>query len=249
MNSTPDYMKHVLAVFGAYLAITVAGLLYVSRVRGIRYGEPGFVEAMVPFLLVLVVFAIASFLVYTKKRPTRFTVPTNYLYYALMLVPLLGVLAYYWSMRFTPTAAFLLPLVGTACVGVGEELVVRGMLLKEFLRKHSALRSALISGLIFGAAHAINILGGSPLRLVATQLVSTTVVGVCYGLLYARTQNIVLLAVEHALWDYIMLSGATKEIPVLGLIMVGLLALRLILTFVLAFDLKRTAGPVLVDAA
>ncbi|WP_022869134.1 hypothetical protein [Schaalia vaccimaxillae] len=87
-----------------------------------------------PFLLVMAGLALVSFFIYTKKRPAHFVGRHNYFYYAILVVPLLCVVGYFWAKEFAFTPAFFMPLVGTICIGIGEELLVRGMMFKELLR-------------------------------------------------------------------------------------------------------------------
>ena len=68
---------------------------------------------------------------------------------------------------------------------------------------------------------------------VLMQLAATFVAGLFYVLMFDYTRNIYLLIIMHSLWDYILFSGATKQIPVYTILMGILQAAEIVIMLVL----------------
>jgi len=95
------------------------------------------------------------------------------------------------------------PFVGT---GMFEEILVRGLILKILLltmghSKKGIINACIISSAIFGFAHIVNLIHGTELLSIATQIVYATFIGVFYAALFLRTKT---------LWVPILLHGLTN---------------------------------------
>ena len=86
-------------------------------------------------------------------------------------------------------------------VSIIEELYVRGLLLNLieklfFRRKNCTLLAIIISSVIFGVGHIFGVLGDSILVIV-TKVVWTTAMGIYFGTIYKKTNNLWIPIILH----------------------------------------------------
>ncbi|MGM0553485.1 MAG: CPBP family intramembrane glutamic endopeptidase [Pseudomonadota bacterium] len=93
--------------------------------------------------------------------------------------------------RSLPGAVLLISLLA----GVGEELLVRGVLQGWLAGHWPAEWAILAAALVFGLAHAIS-------RL---YFVFATLIGLYLGWVYHLTDNLLVVAVAHAIYDWIVI--------------------------------------------
>lgn len=156
--------------------------------------------------------------------------------FLVIFLPLAALTLYYLLTNGSFTYAFIAPLAVTLLVGVAEETMFRRILFIRLLglfQERGSKKALLISAVCFSLLHAVNILGGSPAPQVLMQLAATFVAGLFYVLMFDYTRNIYLLIIMHFLWDYILFSGATKQIPVYAVLMGILQAAEIVIMLVL----------------
>ena len=113
------------------------------------------------------------------------------------------------STKFT-IASFLIIVIGNLLVGAFEEILLRGFVFNELLEHYSPIRSAVISGIIFGLAHVFNFLVSEPAAVVS-QLVYAFFLGVFFAAIYYVTKDIWSVILIHGLIDTV--SVLTKGVP------------------------------------
>lgn len=99
-------------------------------------------------------------------------------------------------------------------VGIGEEFLARAVsaetLLEHYGLTHKGIvKACVVSGLIFGAMHIVNIFDAGA-ESVAMQVVTTTGAGMVFGAIYFRSGNIWAGVILHALWDASLLAATTS---------------------------------------
>ncbi len=104
------------------------------------------------------------------------------------------------------------------CIGLSEELLMRGTVTELMLRRYGDTRkgiwmSVIIGSLLFGGMHITNIFAGQGLMATLAQVVVTAFMGFTFNAVYVRHRNIYSVMILHALldfvtiWDYGMVSG------------------------------------------
>lgn len=100
-------------------------------------------------------------------------------------------------------------------VGVGEEFLARAVtgetLLEYFGLDHAGIvKACVVSGVIFGLMHVVNLFSGVDASSVAMQVLSTAGAGMFFGAIYFRCGNIWASVVLHMLWDASLFAATTS---------------------------------------
>ena len=95
-------------------------------------------------------------------------------------------------------------------VGIGEEVLFRGLLLNNFLdvwkdTKNGTLRAVWVSAAIFGAVHLLNMVVAPPLT-VLVQTINAASAGVLFAAIYIRCRNLWSVIIVHTLVDWLALA-------------------------------------------
>jgi len=89
--------------------------------------------------------------------------------------------------------------------GLWEEVAFRGVVIPLLSRKYKKILTILISGIIFGLAHAFNIIGvllsGRPHIDTLFQVIYTTLLGFSMGYMYIKTKSLLPSIIYHYLID------------------------------------------------
>jgi membrane protease YdiL (CAAX protease family) len=134
--------------------------------------------------------------------------------FVLAFVPVLGNLA---GGITVSDPGQLLGFAGLALIsGVVEEIVFRGLILRALLPT-GRLRAAVISAVLFGAMHSLNVLSISSPAYAALQVAYATAIGFGYAALVIFTGTLWPLVMAHALTNFagfIAAGGAGGNGPV-----------------------------------
>ncbi|MGN0341832.1 MAG: type II CAAX prenyl endopeptidase Rce1 family protein [Roseburia sp.] len=98
-------------------------------------------------------------------------------------------------------------------VGFAEEIFLRGIALNVLVDRFSKTRkgvlgAVLISSVVFGLAHFVNLLAGANLESVCVQVIQAGILGVILAAIYLRSNNIWITIIIHALTDWASLMGS-----------------------------------------
>ncbi len=115
----------------------------------------------------------------------------------------------YHTFTFSGPFALLLALVVYAAVGLTEEVCCRGILLsiwQKYFQKHknSKMKAALISSIVFGAVHLINLANGfsvSNIIYTLSQIFFATMYGMFFAALMFKTKSLWFCALFHGMID------------------------------------------------
>jgi hypothetical protein len=103
-------------------------------------------------------------------------------------------------------------------IGVYEEFLCRGWLFNEFIErfgntKKQVLLSIILSSLIFGGIHFINVFTTSQGLLVTlAQIIQASASGMFLASIYYKNKNILSVIIPHALYDFAILLGSSSLI-------------------------------------
>lgn len=112
--------------------------------------------------------------------------------------------------RFAGSAALGWFTLSMISVGIFEEVLFRGVLLDAIRRAvcgRTALRAALVSSVVFGLAHLVN-LPRQGVGSTLVQIVYATLIGVFFAAVRIRSQSLIAVVVLHALLDWSFYLGS-----------------------------------------
>lgn len=98
--------------------------------------------------------------------------------------------------------------------GIGEEFIFRGVLVSTLMRqwkdRNKFRAAALVSGIVFGLAHAANVLvGADPLRTLL-QVIGSISVGAVFTAVYLRSGSLLPCMFYHTVHDIIAIAGESE---------------------------------------
>lgn len=126
----------------------------------------------------------------------------------------------------------------TLSIGMAEEIYFRGIICNMWLEK-GIVKAMVVSAVLFGLCHLLNIAGGASLEATALQICFAFIYGLVFALLFAVGKSIVPCVFLHALHDFcsfISADGSMTFNIVLGSIQF------VILMIYFAYLLKTNVG-------
>jgi len=123
-------------------------------------------------------------------------------------------------------------IIGYACVaiftGIAEEVVFRGMAVREIAMNYGWLIATIIGGVFFGAAHVITKLRNITIVEVFWILIASMLVSFLFVAMYRRSQSLWLPIGFHMAWNFclkgvmgITMSGAETKVGILNVELSG----------------------------
>ncbi|MFF8513493.1 CPBP family intramembrane glutamic endopeptidase [Streptomyces sp. NPDC015492] len=147
----------------------------------------------------------------------------------------------YSNLAAQPAAMVVALLAMTACVGIGEELMFRGIGVQVFKKAgFSEGRVALWSSVVFGAVHLSNAIGTGSQAVLQAIVVATS--GYFFYLCLRAGTTLLLPMLVHGLWDFSLVSNSVGSDPKLSAGMVLPIILQVVLIVVLLLR-RRSIEP------
>ncbi|WP_439693813.1 CPBP family intramembrane glutamic endopeptidase [Curtobacterium sp. SP.BCo] len=169
-----------------------------------------------------------------------------------LTAPLLSVIAtgiLYATVPWSELSAGIITvvLVGSICVGIGEELFFRGILLTALRANHSEFFALIVSSVLFGIAHVVGYLvAGLPLGLILFQVAFLSMNGALFYAARRATGKLWAPMVLHGLNDaalFLQTSGRSDQAPdtpASGFIELALIALSVVISISVLRETIRT---------
>ncbi len=207
MNLTKREKMAVLATF-IYMLIMSTGMYVLKHVYHIDYGQPQMVTVLNYFLP----FAVGSSLIiyFLFFRGTAFKKPQFNWWLAELFVAsvLLAAFQFGFGDYSGKDMALIWAIIGsTFMVGIGEEMLFRGIIFTAFREKRGIYIGVLMSAFIFGFLHCTNLFAGATLGHTLLQMVSASLSGIVFAWVFYKTQNIIPAMICHWFWDMCLLIG------------------------------------------
>ncbi|WP_428540766.1 lysostaphin resistance A-like protein [Profundibacter sp.] len=207
---------NALLLAALYTAIIGVGMYVSLHWAGYAYGDPYFVRVLSwveLVLLALAVFWIRAFYNWPEVGMGKIADARELLW----LLPPGVIIVWGWIVLLSHIqlpgerlGVFALVGLTTLLVGISEELVYRGVVLRGFLKNGSVWVAMLVSAVTFSLLHSVNYFGGVNGAGVVAQLKFTFLVGLVYAPIAIRLGAIWPLMVLHWLWDFLLIGGLTS---------------------------------------
>ncbi|WP_301420357.1 CPBP family intramembrane glutamic endopeptidase [Mammaliicoccus lentus] len=110
----------------------------------------------------------------------------------------------------TNVQTLMLIVIANLLVGAFEEILCRGIIFSQLLKKYSPIKAAFISSLIFGLAHLMNLTISDDFLAVFLQVIYAIFVGIFFAAIYYVTKSIWSVIALHGLVD-LSSSLSTQE--------------------------------------
>lgn len=227
--------KHwlVILVYLVSLALLLRGAIHVSY----SYGDPRMVagfwstELLVALMLLLATLAFFPAARIGLRWP-HLDKPWQLLPLLLLVGSAMGVWVF---VRVTLHPAIMLDnklslkiLRTTLLVGVSEEWMYRGLLLAALSRWFGLRRGALVSLLLFGALHLLNMISGLTLVYGMLQFGMTILIGATFVLAAIGSRSLLIPMLMHGIYDFCVIDtlstvqAGAKSWPILIVSVMGL---------------------------
>lgn len=100
-------------------------------------------------------------------------------------------------------------LLNTLLVGFSEEVMFRGVLFRALLTQYRVWSAIIVSSILFGAVHILNVFNTGDLGGALMQSVPAGMSGILFVAIVIRTGSIWPAIIYHALWDCILFAMLT----------------------------------------
>ena len=187
-------------------------IVYLSQniLRNIFVNMLAINELIATLITVMVFGALAIFLVkkdnYFKVRCTSKTCIT-YIIIVTLILSVINLFPFDLSIGITTLSVLFTMLF----VGLMEELIFRGCIYKICDEKWGDPKAVILSSVLFGLIHIINVLNDDIL-MVVLQMVYATCIGIVYAMLMYKKQGIILCILAHAIINIAGNLGATETV-------------------------------------
>jgi membrane protease YdiL (CAAX protease family) len=147
-------------------------------------------------IILAVVFGLLTFMLGWQSVEPNAGKPQSTL--PIVIALLIAALPFALGLRIEQAGWFAFIVLMELVVGFSEELVFRGLVLQALLAKGRML-ALLVSSLLFGAVHLVNILYGSAVPITLLQVLGASVFGFGLGAVVLRTGALWPAMLIHAL--------------------------------------------------
>lgn len=120
----------------------------------------------------------------------------------LPVLYIVGGLGFATLLGLPPLSVLSLILLNTLLVGFSEEVMFRGVLLQAFRRVSSVWTAVLLTSVVFGAIHSLNVFVTGDLKAAVIQSTAAFLSGLMFIALRLRTGSLWPGILVHGLWDF-----------------------------------------------
>jgi membrane protease YdiL (CAAX protease family) len=150
--------------------------------------------------------------------------------FAVMIAMLLSLFPHIAQLNEVPSIAVLLFVV-PALIGLTEEIMFRGVLLRAAMARFSVFNSMLISATLFAFMHGIIGIGGQPGLITVQQIAFAFLVGIFLAPIAIATGTLWIVVIWHAVWDMLVyasqLVGIVHHYALIGIMVQALVSVWL----------------------
>ena len=233
-----NYVLFTVIMTVVFLLITefviwgAGGSILYDAITNYPLGSKVIGQAILAVLVLIVMLLFRNSYVFTQERQkfgTGLLYGLFYILFGIVITILFGLVSDAFK---NPKAVLNL---GIMCflIGMCEEFLCRGWLLNEFLEKFGKSKkgvwySIIISGLIFGLMHIMNVGAGQSIPSTIIQVMGAAATGIVFGVIYYKTKNIWAVVFLHAFWDFASLlnmiapvydkAEVTTNITIVGMV-------------------------------
>ena len=204
-----NYLLLVYALSCLLMNYSLAGLLYVEKMIALSLILPGILAILIPFYFLSRRSAIGFAREFSFARPDLKTSALVVVIAIAVIIPVeafssvfermwapdADYISFVLSIKPKGTVSFLLVALGIVIVAaIAEELLFRGFVQKIFRRNMGGPLAVVLAGLLFSLSHF-----NPPV------IPGVAALGILFGYLFHRTQNLWYPIIAHAIYNLVML--------------------------------------------
>ncbi len=200
--------KVALIATAVYMLIMTTGMIVLKNVYHLDYGTPQMVEVLIYFTFVAVTSSLIFYFIFFKGTAFKKVKFNLWILEFAIAALILAFLQIYFGNYKGKDMSLVWQIVATTfMVGIGEEMLFRGIIFNGFKEKRGVYPAILISAAIFGFLHITNIAGGAPIGATLKQMGSAGISGILFAWVFYKTKNIVPTMMYHWVWDMFLILG------------------------------------------
>jgi len=222
IKTKTEDQKNALVLAILYTIIIGIGMYISLHWAGYQYGNPKFVRVLFwveIVLLALSLFWVKTYYSWTSIGLAKITNKKELLWFfppATLIIYIILVFLSNIKIQDGDFGLFILVGLTTLLVGISEEIVYRGVVLRSFFKNKNVWIAMIISAVLFSLLHAVNYFGGVSINGMFSQLLGTFILGALFFAPIAiRLGSLWPLIIFHWLWDFILIGSqlTTNGIP------------------------------------
>lgn len=192
-----------------YLALgTIAHFTNLSNV-----GLEGLANLVLTIIAVILLSVMGWWSIVGFRPPDQ---PADLLYFVVPFLP--AVVSLLAGVELKNVLVVTQLLIITLMVGFAEEAIFRGLMLNA-LKSRGTWTAVIVTSLLFGLSHSLNVLSGKNLADVLVQILYALAIGFAFAALVLKKGIIWPLVLAHFLIDFTAMIGRTDFSPVLNSIL------------------------------
>jgi membrane protease YdiL (CAAX protease family) len=230
---------------GTFIAARMSGKSFEAIISGEfkNYQTELIIGLTAFFIGIPLVFLVTRFLWRRSFEWIRLQFNFKYLLFGLLLgfllpfvviliLKILGFAKIAWSLNLLQSKEAMAIIVSYACMaifsGIAEEVVYRGMAVREIAVRNGWLFAVIIGGVYFGAAHLVSKLSSITLADAFWIILASVCVSFLFVALYIRSKSLWLPIGFHIAWNFCLkgivgmtMSGNESEVGLLNVELTG----------------------------
>jgi len=213
-QTSPSKLGIAMVIFILWLGITMGAEVW--QAGGQISLEKLVAERVVAGLVLAPAFLVAI-MAWLRWDGLGLSAPAPWRSLMILWLPVLYLVAILMSAAargFPPIANIAFILVNTALVGVSEELMFRGIMLRGGLSRLTLWQSIWLSCALFGLIHALNVFLTGQAAGAFVQALAAFLSGLFYTAVRIRTRSLYPMIIIHTLWDFSLFMGVGSGVPV-----------------------------------
>jgi len=206
------FLKMIFFFFLFDILLNIFSPLFVNITNEGKYGEHLIAEIGAVLLVLIVLILSKNTNIFSTKKESFFKAIKvgGFMLCMSIFILIVNLSTLKSSIKFYDLLSLV---IFCFLIGLFEELLCRGWIQNEFLKKFPKNRrqvflSIILSSLIFGGMHISNIwIGGQEVLETIVQIIQATGLGILLGSVYFRTKNIWSSIFLHSFWDFAVFLG------------------------------------------
>lgn len=205
----------VFLIMGIAMAVSAFGF-------GLYYGDPNllriviFGEVVTAIFLILFIRRTSSFAAVgfseLKIRGLVWYLPILLIVLYQVVLVVNALVASYSDLSATTVQLVAIIFVTCLFVGFNEEVLFRGIILRNLHPEQHPYRAIVISAALFSSFHLLNLIAFIPLSAMVFQLGNTFLFGLFFALIALKLNNLWPLILFHALWDFSSIAAEVLNV-------------------------------------